>query len=473
MSYIYRKYLITIVFILSSTLGLASTVNILFFNDYHGQVLEKKDKIAGLVKFASYVENYRNDNPNTLIVAGGDNYQGSVISNLTRGAVINKMFKLIGLTASAVGNHELDWGLKPFTKWQNTGNFDYLAANIYNKKTGKPVSWAKPYKIVNINGFKIAFIGLATLETPKTTLKENIKNLKFIPPAKVAQKCIDYLNSEKNTEEKPDYIIALTHIPSKQEDSVINGEELHKLIKNTKGLNAVFTAHYHEVVNGVIDDIPVIQSGSNGNYITEFKLIINDKTQQVTDVKIKTLDILKSNPSPLNKKAEEIANFYSEKLEKLNKKVIGYSTADIPNKAENYHLTSMGSTLCKAFMKLTESQVAMINQWGIRNSLNKGKITYGELYSILPFDNTIVTFKITGKDLKSQIEHSITLQGGAFYGIKADYDPAKIEGERLSKVTLNDGTSIQNEKYYKIAVTNFMYTGGDSYSFKRILLIKI
>jgi 5'-nucleotidase / UDP-sugar diphosphatase len=466
MSFIFRKLLISIILLLTATLGFASTVNILFFNDYHGQVIEKKDKFAGLVKFVSYIDNYKKNNKNTIIVAGGDNYQGSVVSNLTRGAVINKMFKLIGLTASAVGNHEFDWGLKFFPKWQTTGDFTYLAANVYNKVTGKPVSWAKPYKIVNINGFNVAFIGLSTLETPKTTLKENVKNLNFVSPSNAAQECIDYLNSKENPEGKPDYIIALTHIPSNQKGDKIIGEEIHKLIKNTKGLNAVFSAHSHEVVNGFIDNIPVIQSGSHGNYITEFKLTVNDDTQKVTDLKIKTLNVVNSNPSPLNKKAEEVAAFYTKKLDKLNKKVIGYSTSDISNNADKYHLTPMGATLCKAFQKLTESQVVIMNQWGIRNSLNKGKITYGELYSILPFDNTIITFELTGKDLKSQIEHSITLQGGAFYGIKADYDPSKPAGERLSNVTLDNGTPIQNGKYYKVAVNNFMYTGGDSYSFK-------
>ena len=464
--YFNLKKLLILTFILISTLCFASKINILFFNDYHGNVLEKKDKVAGLVKFVSYIDNYKKNNKNTIITAGGDNYQGTVISNLTYGAVINNMFKLIGLTASAVGNHEFDWGLKYFPKWQKAGDFTYLAANIYNKGTGEPVSWVKPYKIININGFKIAFIGLATIDTPNTTLKENIKNLDFISPAKAAQKCIDYLNSDKNQEGKPDYIIALTHIPSNQNNSKVSGEEITTLINNTKGLNAVFSGHSHEKVNGYINNIPVVQSGSKGNYITEFKLTINDETRQVTNLNIKTLDILNFNPEHLNKKAENLVNYYAKKLEKLNKKKIGYSTTEIANKAEKFHLTPMGATLCKAFMELTESQVAMNNQWGIRNNLDKGKITYGELYSILPFDNSIITVELTGRDLKTQIEHSITLQGGAFYGIKATYNPSNIEGKRLSDVTLIDGTPIQNDKYYKVAVNNFMYTGGDGYSFK-------
>ena len=461
-----KKHILILAVLLFSTLSFASTVNVLFLNDYHGQI-HKTDKTAGLIQLVSYIENYRKKNPNTVVVAGGDNYQGTVISNLTYGAVVNKMFKLIGLTASSVGNHEFDWGIKYFSRWQKTGDFTYLAANIYNKSTGKPVSWAKPYKIVDLDGFKIAFIGLATIDTPNTTLMENIKHLNFTDPAKAAQKWIDYLNSGKAPQGKPDYIIALTHIPSDQNaNNNVNGKEISELINNTKGLNAVLSGHSHQVVNGTIDNVPVIQAGSHGNNLGEIILTVDDKSKKVKNAEFKTIDLLSSKQLPPNKEAEKIYSFYTSKLKKLTKKVIGYSTGDIPNSAPKYHLAPMGATVCMAINRLTDTQVVIMNQWGIRNSLHKGKITFGDLYSVLPFDNTIVTFELSGKDLIEQIEHSITLQGGAFYGVNVVYDPSKPEGDRILDITLNDKTPIEDNKYYKIGINNFMYTGGDSYSFK-------
>ena len=74
------------------------------------------------------------------------------------------MMREIDVSASVAGNHEFNWGIECISKWERNGNFPFLAANILNKKTGKPVEWAKPYLMVEKNGVKVAFIGLATIE---------------------------------------------------------------------------------------------------------------------------------------------------------------------------------------------------------------------------------------------------------------------------------------------------------------------
>ena len=140
---IFRKTILSVLFVLITVVLNSSTINILFFNDFHGQV-EATKKAPGMVKFVSFIDEFRKENPNTIVLAGGDNYQGPVISNLTRGAVVNKMFSLIGLAASAVGNHEFDWGVKIFSKMaRKTVIFTYLAANIVNKSDNKIPTWLK------------------------------------------------------------------------------------------------------------------------------------------------------------------------------------------------------------------------------------------------------------------------------------------------------------------------------------------
>src|SRR3712207_8371142 len=99
-----------------------------------------------MAKMVGYAKEAVSKNPNTIIVSGGDNYQGTAMSNLTYGAPVSAMMKAMNVTASAVGNHEFDWGVTLMNKWQKDGGFNFLAANIYDSKTNTPVSWSKPYK---------------------------------------------------------------------------------------------------------------------------------------------------------------------------------------------------------------------------------------------------------------------------------------------------------------------------------------
>ena len=126
----------------------SNQVDILLFNDFHGNVAEDtrpgKGKNAGMAKMIAYAKTAQRENPNTIVVAGGDNYQGTAISNLTYGAPVSAMMKAMNVSVCAVGNHEFDWGVTNMTKWQKDGKFEFLAANIIDKKTKQPVSWAKP-----------------------------------------------------------------------------------------------------------------------------------------------------------------------------------------------------------------------------------------------------------------------------------------------------------------------------------------
>ena len=118
----------------------ATTVEIISFNDFHGNVAEEVNgKNVGMAKLMTALKETVAKNPNTIIVAAGDLYQGTAISNLTYGAPVSEMLKAVRITASAVGNHEFDWGADRIQEWAEAGNFPFLAANIYEEKTGKLV----------------------------------------------------------------------------------------------------------------------------------------------------------------------------------------------------------------------------------------------------------------------------------------------------------------------------------------------
>ncbi|HRS66868.1 MAG TPA: metallophosphoesterase, partial [Spirochaetia bacterium] len=191
--------------------GKAAVVDVLCFNDFHGTIYEDPlGKNVGIAKIATIVNRLKTLNPNTVLVSAGDNYQGSALSIVSQGAIISEFFKYIGVAASAVGNHEFDWGDNLFQTWTADGGFPFLAANLIDKRTGKIASFVKPYTIVRIGGRRIAFIGLSTTETPRSTKAQFVENYEFANPTETARYWVNYLKAT----EKPDVIIGLTHIPS-------------------------------------------------------------------------------------------------------------------------------------------------------------------------------------------------------------------------------------------------------------------
>ena len=126
--------------------------------------------------------------------------------------------------------------------WQQEGNFKFLASNVYDRRTGKPVEWAEPYAVEEIDGIKVGFVGIATPETAVKTKPENVKNYEFKDPSEAAQVWIDHLRNV----EKVDVVIALTHIGSIQDQNGVITGEAADLANNVKGLDGIISSHTHQ-----------------------------------------------------------------------------------------------------------------------------------------------------------------------------------------------------------------------------------
>lgn len=444
------------------------TVNIISFNDYHG-IVNEAGKDVGIAKFAGAINNFKKENKNTIVVAGGDLYQGTALSNLNYGAPINEMAKSIGLTASAVGNHEFDWGTERIPSWAKEAGFDFLASNIYDKKTGKPVAWAKPYKIVEMDGLKVGFIGLATPETLFKTKPTNVENTEFKDPVVAAKEWNKKLRSGELKEGKADVVIALTHLGSFQDNKtkIITGEAAD-LAKANVGLDAIISAHTHEPVAGKVNEIPVVQGYKNGRAYVKLEVALNTKTNKLTiepalidlAAEVKTL--------PEDEAVKAIAKKYDDDSKAKLDEVVGSTDKDLTH--DRFGGPSLlGEWVCDVMAKTAKAEIAVTNGGGLRCPIEKGNITVGKLYELMPFDNTLFTMEVKGSDLKRVIENGIdnkTIGWVAISGVKVKYDLKQPFGNRIYEMTLKDGSKIDMNKYYKVVTNDFMATGGDNYDFK-------
>ncbi|WP_346912295.1 5'-nucleotidase C-terminal domain-containing protein [Clostridium sp.] len=442
-------------------------VDILSFNDFHGNVLESGKNI-GAAKLAGVVNEYKakaNTEYGVIPVSAGDLYQGTAISNLTTGKPVTAMVKDMGLEASAIGNHEFDWGADNINTWANEGGFPFLAANIVKKGTEEKVSYAQPYKVVERNGVKIGLIGISTPETATSTLAENVKDVDFLDPVKTVAKW----NKVLRETEKVNAVVVIAHAGAYQDSNTkeITGEAAD--IAKVEGVDAVIAGHNHAVVSGEVNGVPVVEGGYNGRALAKLTFTFDD-SNKLLDVE-PSVDVFlgKEATLPVDESVlKEVKNIKEGLSEILGQKVTSLEER-LSHDDKNTAVTPFGVTVAETMRKIVGTEIAVTNGGGIRRSLEQGDVTVGDMYEILPFDNTIVTLDVKGSDLYSIIEHGINTEGfawGQFAGIKVWYNP---EDGKVSSIRLNDGTKIDMDKYYSVAINDFMLTGGDKYDFSNAI----
>ncbi|MDU1314115.1 MAG: 5'-nucleotidase C-terminal domain-containing protein [Clostridium septicum] len=448
--------------------GINKKIDIISFNDIHGSVQETK-KNPGVAKLATEIKKYTNKNNeiyNSFIVSGGDMYQGSAMSNLKLGEPINKFAKEIGLIASAVGNHEFDWGTGNFEKWSQDGGFQFLAANLIDKKTNDIASFAKPYLVVERNGIKIGIIGLATPDTLYTTKPTNVVDYKFTSGVEEVNKYGKFLRDEEHV----NAVVVITHMGAKFENGELKGESVDIAKSVEKGrVDAIVAAHDHRFTAGTVNGIKIAEGGCNGRGLGKLSFTFDPEGKLISvessyDEVYKRKDDIKE-----NEKVQAMVKDYEKDLEVILGEKISDLEIDLTNNKYN-GVTLLGVTVCDAMKKITGSDIAITNGGGLRAPINKGIVTMGDLYTVLPFDNTLVTMELKGEDIIKIIDYGIDPKKrgwGQFSGVKVWYTPENEEGKRITSVRLEDGTKIEKDRYYKVVTNDFMAIGGDNYDFSK------
>lgn len=448
-------------------------IEVLSFNDFHGALAEGS-KDLGYGKLVGYINEFKADNPNTIIVSAGDNYNGTAMSNLTYGEPVNELFKTVGLLASAVGNHEFDWGKERIPTWAEQGGFTFVASNIYETATDEPVDWASPYLFTEVDGVKIAMIGIATPETAFKSLASSIEGLEFRDPVTAAQEWIDFLEAGQADEGVPDVIIALTHLGAAQDGygndltEEVTGEAA-ELAEGTTGLDAIVTGHTHKSVAGYVNGVAIVQGYKQGRSLSHLTITVEDS--EVTVVPEVMALFLEKDDITADEAAIEAFEAWNVELAPILDEVVGQASADILHSryAEDMAPSELGQWVCEIMAEAAGVQIGFQNGGGLRDSIPAGDVTMGWLYKVMPYDNTMYTMELTGAQVLANVEHGLgneDVGNGSFSGLKVEYDKDKEFGSRVISIRLADGSPLVMDEYYSVVVNNFQATGGDNYMFE-------
>jgi 5'-nucleotidase len=483
-------------------------VQILAVNDFHGNLEPPAGSsgrvgtvnAGGVEYLATHISNLRALNPNTVVVSAGDMIGASpLLSALFHDEPSIEAFNLIGLDFNAVGNHEFDEGVYELIRMQEGGchpvdgcldgddfagaDFRFLAANVTWKKNDKPIFPA--YKIRAFNGVQIAFIGMTLEGTPSIVTPSGISELNFLDEADTVNALIPELK-QRGIES----IVVLIHeggLPAALDYNGCNGVSgpiLDIVDRLDDEVDVVISGHTHQPYNCAIDGKLVTSAYSFGRIVTKVDLTIDrntgDVVTKVADNRIVTRDV------PKDPFQTALISKYNAIAAPLANRVIGSITTNITRTANAAGESALGDLIADGQLDATndpglgDAVIAFMNPGGIRADLTyagspagegDGNVTYGEMFTVQPFGNSMVTMTLTGAQIERVLEEQfagctlatariLQVSTGFTYTWKASgpvcdkVDPATI---MLNGVIINPAAS------YRVTVNSFLADGGDSF----------
>ena len=230
----------------------------------------------------------------------GDIFQGTLVSNLSEGAVMVDAFNLLGIDAVAVGNHEFDYGpVGPAVVATAPGEdplgalkariaqaqFPFLAANIVEASTGAPPAWLHGTALRTVEGVRVGIIGLITMDTPTSTNPLNVAGLRFLPLAPVAKAAAKQLRGQG-----ADVVVVVAHAGGRCEDLADPhdlthckaGEEIFSMLEELPPgtVDAVVAGHTHRTVGHFVNGTPVIETSALGRSFGLISLELDPQTRR-------------------------------------------------------------------------------------------------------------------------------------------------------------------------------------------------
>ena len=448
----------------------AKTFDIIEITDFHGTLLssDAAPLPVGAV-LAKNIKDIEAKNPDTIVVGGGDLYQGSPLSNVLRGVPVRDTMNSIGMEVTALGNHEFDWGLDTIINTTMKGaNYSIVCANLYNKNTGKRVF--NPYKIITKDGVKIAFIGAITLETPTIVTPAYVADYKFTDAAEEINSVAKQIKDEKLA----DVIIAVIHAGSMDGKTGEAFDIANKLV----GVDAVLGGHTHtKVYASAANGIPVYVGNCNGKGFIDAKMTVSADGKVSFPAPSASDYVALDNTNANGYKAanpvvdpdvKKIVDAANAELGPKFSVVIGETSKDLTRTQNGTPSgeSQLGNWVSDVIKAKANADVGVGNNGGIRIDVPKGNITVGEVFSLMPFDNEINYVTMTKQQLKAVLEQAV-MDGGKgiqVSGIKFTYDMSRPSGDRVTSIVRENGKVITDTEKLKVAGPDFVLTGGDGFT---------
>lgn len=441
--------------------GNSGNLTIIHMNDTHGRdeeeiIITKGDnpqtnRKYGAARRASYIKEVKATNDNVLILHAGDTITGSVYSTVFKGRDEVDIMNMIGVDAATIGNHFVDYGLENFTEIMKERKFPTLSINVRNKSDNS--LYATAYITTNVNGLNVAIIGVTT--TDAVYNPEYVKDLIFDEEIKALKDFIKKTPLHKTN----DITILLSHIGYEVDKKV--AEE----IPNT--FDIIIGGHSHTELKeaDIVKGTPIVQTGYYGMNLGHIDLSVSNGVVDKANLTYKLIPMDENITQD-----SDMLKFIAEMRGTVDKE-FNVRIATLPFELKHEGIRSNSMALGNFASDLVidsypNIDIVLMNSGSLRTYLPKGDITLGKIQNeFFPFDNEVIIVSLSGDNVIEMLEISGKKRGaGAFLqlsrGMEVKYN---AENGELIYAKLN-GEDINPSKDYNIALSSFVFLGGDGYT---------
>ena len=436
-------------------------LRVLATTDLHGSLLPKTDsegrRAGGLAALKGLMDSLDAEcGCPVLRLDAGDQMQGTFLSNVTAGRSMIEVLNHLDLTAAAIGNHEFDWSVDTLRRRMAESRYTWLAANVFDSASGRRPEWATPYRIVQAGDLKVAVVGYITAEAKEAIKAEWTAGLLF---GEGVLPINDVLTEVRAL--RPDVTILLAHAGAECSRLVCTGEMIRFAdAVEARTIDLIVAGHTHALVNTRIAGVPIVEAGVGGRALAVADLVKTPAGDREVRTRIEPV-----NPDSI--RGDSAVAALIERLrhntESATKRVVASIKAPLFRAGRQYPL---GRMIAEARRNVLRADFGLVGNGGIRGDLQGGPVTYGQLYEVQPFQNTLVRLTVTGRQLLGVLEHALASDGSPsahVAGAVVRYDPRRSPGRRVRSVELK-GREFRRDARYTLAVDDFLAGGGDGYN---------
>ena len=477
------KRFLTATAALALTSGMAAAeynLTILHTNDFHARFepISKYDGpcsaednsegkcFGGSGRLMTAIKEARERAENSILVDGGDQFQGTLFYTQYKGALAAEMMNQMGYDAMTVGNHEFDDGPEVLRGFMDAVQFPVLMSNADVSKEPLLADKLAKSTVIEKGGEQIGLIGLTPQDTHE--LASPGDNITFSDPVAAVQGEVDLLTSKGVNK-----IIVLSH----------SGYGVdQKVAAETTGVDVIVGGHTNTLLSNtneraegpyptMVGETAIVQAYAYGKFLGELNVTFDDDGNVVkAEGEPLIMDAAVTEDQPTVDRIAEAA----KPLEEIRNRVVAETAEAIDGERGSCRAQecSMGNLVADAMLDRVKDQgidVAIANSGGLRASIDAGEVTMGEVLTVLPFQNTLSTFQVSGATLVEALENGVSQheeQAGRFpqvAGMSFAFDPKAEPGSRISDVMVG-GEPIDPEKTYGVVSNNYVRNGGDGYA---------
>lgn len=468
-----RLVVVVIFFWQSCVFGREVPITILCTCDLHGNVLptenyEGQTNLGGIARCATVIRQVRGQEKNVLVVDVGDTIQGTAIGYLSDGQVMVKCLNELHYDAWTWGNHEFDWGLEKLEACAERAEMPILNANVRTADTNgnsvskQIVARLKPYILREVDGIKVAIIGLNTPGVPTWSRPRLIGGLEFLDSLETLRTVVPEVRRAG-----AQVLVLICH-QGYREAGDDPANQINAIARNFPELDVIIGAHTHRnYPEFKVSQALYCQADYYGIHLGRIDLVFD--TEKGRLVKRQSNTLFMDEHVPLDREILKLAGEEIDRSEKMLNAVVGGATSEFGTHAGPRKETPIHDLIFKAIAEALSERGIKVDAivHGIferRATLKQGAVTVRDIWRIVPYENTIGVLQLTPAELRDVLDENVDAYNNSsfrgIWGLKWTFDPNAKKGERTVSLVREDGTTLASTQRLAVAFNSYDLASG-------------